>query len=245
MRKLTLSFRNVYTIYELVFDNKPLSPKQFLDVLDIVMYTLLKEQIVCSQKENVTFIQRTSADLGSTIVLNPELLLKTLYYLDATAGTDDDGNVPFLLNGLYKEEVLRILFCLLQKKSLVCKRIRISSSFLETIYFSILSKLKYEKQDYKEEYYVLTYLQRLSMKDKTSQHKLYSVVGLCNITEVSYYSKYDHFDKEYCNKFRFIVTQSTSLAYPVDSFVFGIIQLNKTSVILYKDSECLFPIENE
>jgi hypothetical protein len=242
MKKLVVSFCNVYTIYEVISFNKVLSSRQFQDLLHIVIYTLLKEKIVCTEKRNIELA--LSLD-NSAIVFNPDLLLKALYYLDATLSLDDLDNVPFQLKGVYKEQLLFILSCLLQEKCFTLKQFRVNTSFLEAVYLSVFTKLKTEKQDLLDGGYLLTYLQRLSKKDKSLVDKLYSVVGVTKITEVRFYTKYDHFDKEYCTKARFIVTQSTSTFYPVGSYVFGAIQSNRTSVLLYKDSQCVFQIENE
>ena len=76
MKKLVVSYFNGYTIYEAISANKVLSVKQFEYLLHIVMYTLLKEKIVYTEKRNVEFISRFDS---STTVLNPDLLLKALY----------------------------------------------------------------------------------------------------------------------------------------------------------------------
>lgn len=242
MKKLVVSFCNVYTIYETIISNKVLSTRQFQYLLHIVIYTLLKEKIVCTEKRN---IELALSFYNSGTALNPDLLLKVLYYMDATLSLDELDNVPFQLKGVYKEQLLFLLACLLQEKCFALKQFRVNTSFLETVYISVFTKLKTEKQDLLDEGYLLTYLQRLSKKDKSLVDKLYSVVAVTKITEVRFYTKYDHFDKEYCTKARFIVTQSTSAIYPVGSYVFGVIQSNRTAVLLYKDNQCLFQIENE
>ena len=242
MKKLVVSYFNGYTIYEAISVNKVLSVKQFEYLLHIVMYTLLKEKIVYTEKRNVEFISRFDS---SVTVPNPDLLLKALYYMDATLSLDDFANVSIEVNGVYKEQLLFILTCLLQDKCFSLKKFRVNISFLESVYVSVFTKLKTEKQDLLDGGYLLTYLQRLSKKDKSLVNKSYSVVGLKNITEVSFYTKYDHFDKEYCTKGRFVVTESTSLTYPVGSYVFGVIQSNRMAVLLYKDSQCVSQIENE
>jgi hypothetical protein len=242
MKKLIVSYLNGYTIYQAISANKPLSVKQFEYLLHIVMYTLLKEKIVYTEKENVAFISRIES---STTILNPDLLLKALYYMDATLNLDDSNNVSFQVNGVYKEQLLFLLICLFQDKYFSLKKFRVNIPFLKSVYLSVFMKLKTEKQDLLDGGYLLTYLQRLSKKDKSLINKSYSVVGLKKITEVSFYTKYDHFDKEYCSTGRFVVTESTSLTYPVGSYVFGVIQANRMAVLLYKDSQCVFQIENE
>jgi hypothetical protein len=242
MKKLVLSSSNVHNLYESFCDNKLLSPKQYLYLLDVLIYTLLNEEITLQRNQSVTPQLKLNYSLTEA---KPDLLVKVLYYMDATVGLNEDGSVPFLLGGLYKDQIMFVLSCLLQNKRVLCKRVRTPVSFLEKVYFSICTKLKMDKKDLVDEGYLFHHLQRLSKKEKKFTNQLFSVLGLKKISEVSLYSKYDHFDKEYCNNYRFIVTQSTSTLYPVGAFVFGTIVTKSSFVVLYKDSKCTLPIEDK
>ena len=84
----------------------------------------------------------------------------------------------------------------------------------------------------------LFFLHNLRKKSKVLTTKLFTVVGPKGILEVNVYSKYDNFDQEYCSNYRFIISGSNDTAYPVGSYVFGTIQSDESTVILYKNPEC-------
>jgi len=248
MRKFVVSFCDVNNIYNVICGHRLLSQKEYLLLAEILIYATLtkekrqKECILFVEKENVEFVPEANV---SPDMINLDLLLKALYYMDATLAVDYHGNVPFLLNGAFKNQVVFVLTCLLQNKPFFLKQNLNTLGFLEKVYLSIALQLNMNGKDLLNEGYLLDYLQRLYQKRRLLANKMYSVLRPNKITEVSFYTKYDNFHKEFCYNFRFLVTKSTSAKCPVGSFVFGVVQPNRSSVILYKDADCLFPMENE
>jgi|LauGreDrversion4_2_1035121.scaffolds.fasta_scaffold25391_4 hypothetical protein len=236
MKKLTLSFHTVYTIYRNVSADKVLSPKQYVCLLNILVYTCLNWEVFCKKANHPEFTNEQLPTYPSNI--KQDLLLRTIYCMDATAGLNKDGNVPFLIRGVYKKLILFILNCLLQDKCADFKAKPQDAYFLEKLYFSICSKLNVQKEDLAEDENLIGKLEDLARKTTKLTLKLFTVVGLKTITEVQYYTKYDHFEDEECTNYVFVVTKSKNRQYPVGSFVFGTIRSNGSSVILYKDSEC-------
>ena len=60
---------------------------------------------------------------------------------------------------------------------------------------------------------------------------------LSNDEEI-YLDSYNNFDKEDSTNFIFLVKKSNCPQFPLGSYIYGVIQPNKTDVILYKDREC-------
>lgn len=251
MKKLQVSYSDLYAVHQSIVEDKALSPTQFMHVVNISFYTVFKEKVVCTEAKN--FVPKPKLeDLGNQVDLN--LLIKSIYYMDATSDVDDSGNILFRVGGVYKLQLLTIFTCLLKNKPLVfsytTKHIRTTLSFLEKTYHSILEKLNFEPFTLEDKGYLSSRLQDFIKKAKNVDFlvvdHLFTVLHLKTITQVSFYSKYDDFDKEFCTNFRFKITKSTSTKYPIGRFVFGVIKSNDTNeVVIYKDSECLFPIENE
>jgi hypothetical protein len=241
MKKLTLSRRSVCKLYESICDSKLLSVEEYFYILNLLIYTLLDVRISLQEKQTISFIKRVEDCL---IEVDSNVLLKTLYYMDATVDFDSNEKVPLLVNGIYKQHILYVLSSLLLNKRVGCKKLYINISFMEKVYISICTKLKMEKEKLMDQGFLFDYLQRLIKKNKNIPNQFFLPLALKTIKEVSIYSKYDDFDKEICNNYRFLITQSTNNKYPVGSFVFGTIRTG-SFVILYKDSKCTLLIQDE
>jgi len=234
MKKLTISYLSIYQIYNVVLKNEKLLAKQYVDLVMLLIFVLLHGNVFLSEKTQSLFLEKT---IHNTLLVKNELLQKTLYYMDATVSIDDKGNVIFPLKGIYQEQILSLLYILFHGKNISFKPVFDNVAFYESVYSSICEKLKLE-QDYE----FLSYLHNLRKKGKILTTKVFTIKGNKNILEAELYSKYDYFDKEYCNNYRFIITKSNDISYPVGSYVFGTIQPDNTTVILYKDPECNFVI---
>ncbi len=243
---LRFVFSDLQGIYESIYANKALSVNQYMCLLHISIYKLLNAPLSCKAVKNASFEPKVE---DSTTVAKSSVLLKAVYYMDATADLDDSGTVPFLLNGVYKEQILHLLTCLLQNKPFVVKKVRGNNSFLESAYHSILSKLSLDVVNLSDKGYLLDYLQKVT-SEETESHKdtvgkFYPVMNFRKITGASLYSKYDNFDKDDCSNYRFMITESTSLKYPEGSFIFGVVTSNNKEVVLYTDAECTMKLEDE
>ena len=235
MKKQLILRLSMYQTYNSVLKNENFLPKQYLDLVMLLIYLLLNLNVSLAEQIQSSLVQKKD---DNTIVVKKELLEKTLYYMDATASLDDKGNVIFTLRGFYHEQVLSLLSTLLQGKSIGFKPVFDNVAFYESVYCSICEKLNLE-----EDLEFLSYLHNLNKKSNVLTTKILTIVGNKDILEVKLYSKYDYFDKEYCNNYRFIITKSNDTTYPVGSYVFGTIQPNKSSVILYRNPECTSLIE--
>ena len=234
MKKLTISYLSMYQMYNVVLKNEKLLPKQYVDLVMLLIFVLLNGNVLLTEKTKSFLLEET---INNTLLVKKELLEKTLYYMDATVSTDDTGNVIFSLRGIYNQQILGLLHILLQGKIISFRPVFDNVAFYESVYSSICEKVNLE-QDYE----FLSYLRNLRKKGKVLTTKVFTIKGNKSILEVELYSKYDYFDKEYCNNYRFIITKSNDILYPVGSYVFGTIQPDSTTVILFKDPQCDFVI---
>jgi len=230
MKKLIISDLSMYQTYSLISKNGNFTPKQYLELVTVVIYLLLKGDIFLLEKVKPIFIEKTAEN---SILVKKEVLNKALYYMDATVRLDAKNNVIFSLHGLYSKQILSLLYILLQDRKLLIKPDFNSVTFYESVYTSICNKLKLEQDSE-----FLFFLQNMRKKSKVLVTKSFIIIGPKNISEIELYSKYDYFDKEYCDNYRFIIIKSNDTAYPVGSYVFGKIQSDKVSVILYQNPEC-------
>jgi len=223
---LSISHFLLHSIYERIINNKLLLPKEYASLTTLLIYVQLRTKIQITQKvEPVT--------LTKSITVTRSSLDKALYFMDAMVGLDQNGKVNLFIPSVHKEQVLVVLSHLLQEKALSVKPAYENASFYEKTYNSIYEKLNVEKDSQ-----FAYYLQNVHKKSKSSYVCGFSVIGYEQYLEVKLYSKYDNFDKDECNNYRFIVTKSLLHKYPVGSYLFGVIQPNKTEVILYMDRGC-------
>ena len=221
-------------MYSLVLKNENLTPEQYVELVILVIYVLLKGDAFLKERVNPIFIEKTA---GNNVEVDRGLLNKALYYMDAIVGVDDSNNVIFPLRGTYYQQILSLLHLLSQNKKICMKPVFDNIPFYQSVYTSICQKLKLE-----EDSDFLFFLHNLRKKGKNFATKIFTVIGSTNILEVEFYTKYDNFDKEYCNNYRFTISKSKNMVYPVGSYVFGTIQTDQKSVILYQNPECTLPI---
>lgn len=233
MKKLLLSHSTVFYIYDFITQNKPLPVHLFKDLLFIIIYTLLGQEIAFSRKGESVYLP---SSYNKNVYLETELLEKALYLVDATTSLDETGHVKFVVSGIYKEQIQTILIGLLKNRNFRLKPIYDNLSFYMNSYVSICANLKLE-----EDLLFTSFMQNLRKKSKSITLKVFSVTNSKDILEVQLYSKYNHFDKEYCNNYRFSISKSLSANYPVGSHVFGVIHHDSKKVTIYKDPECLHP----
>ena len=227
---LSISHFLLCSIYDRIITDRSLSPKDYQLLTVILMYVQLRTKIKVTQR-----IEFVTSSLD--VLVTRSLLDKSLYFLDAMASLDANGNIAVVLPIAYKQPVLKTLVCLLQDKEFSIKPSYENGRFYESTYISICEKLNLEK-----DLLFLWYLQNVHKKSKSVHVRGLSVINCQQSLEVHLYSKYDNFDKDECNNFRFVVTKSSIIEYPVGSYVFGVIQPSKCEVILYKDRECTLRI---
>ena len=227
---LSISHFLLYSIFDQIIIDKSLSPKDYQLLTVILIYVQLRAKIRVTQR--VEFVTPSS-----DVLVTRSLLDKSLYLLDAMASLDSNGNITVVLPIMYKQQVLKTLVCLLHDKEFHIKPAYENGRFYESTYISICEKLNLEK-----DLLFLWYVQNVHKKSKSLHVRGLYVINYQQSLEVHLYSKYDNFDKDECNNFRFVVTKSSIIEYPVGSYVFGVIQPSKCEVILYKDRECTLRI---
>lgn len=235
MKKLLISHSTLFHIYDFILQNKSLPTNLYKDLLHIIIYILLGEEIAFCQKSESVFLP---ASYDKNLYLQNESLEKTLYLMDATSSLDNNRNVSFSISGFYREQILNILVSLLKSKKLHLKPIYDNIVFYTNSYVSICAKLKLD-----EDLLLTSSMHNLRKKSKSIDVRVFSVVNSKYITEVQLYSKYTNFEKEYCSNYRFLITKSVSLDFPVGDYVFGILHYDKKTVTIYKDPECLNPFK--
>ena len=224
---LSISHCSLRSSYERVLSNTSLFLKEYQLLTVILIYVQLRIKIRVIQR--VDFFDSSYKD----VLLTRSLLDKSLYFMDATASKDTNGNITVLLPMIYKEQVLKLLSNLLQSMEFNIKPAYENGIFYETTYGSICDKLNLDK-----DILLLFFLQNVHKKSKSVHVRGFTVVDYDQSLEVQLYSKYDNFDKDECTNYRFVVTKSTISEYPVGSYIFGVIQPNKCDVILYRNREC-------
>jgi hypothetical protein len=235
MKKLLVLHRSVFHIYDFILQNKNLPAHLYKDLLHIVIYMLLGQEIGFHSKSESIFLPTL---YNKHVYLQNESLEKVLYLMDATSSLDDKGNVSLVIPSLYKEQIQNLLIGLLKNKKFHLKPIYDNIVFYINSYISICAKLRLD-----EDILLTSSMHNLRKKSNLIDVKVFSVVNNRNVTEVQFYSKYTNFDKEYCANYRFIVTKSVSLNFPVGSYVFGVLHYDKRTVTLYKDPKCLYPLD--
>lgn len=228
---LSISHCSLRSIYERVLSNTSLFLKEYQLLTVILIYVQLRIKIRVTQR--VDFFDSSYKD----VLLTRALLDKTLYFMDAIASKDINGNITVFLPMMYREQLLKLLSSLLQSIESNIKPAYENGIFYETTYGSICDKLNLDKDTL-----LLFYLQNVHKKSKSVYVRGLSVVDYDQSLEVQLYSKYDNFDKDECTNYRFVVTKSSVSEYPVGSYIFGVIQPNKCDVILYKNRECTIRI---
>jgi hypothetical protein len=233
MKKLLISHSSLFHIYDFILKNKNLPIYLYKDLLHIIIYILLGQEIGFCYKSESVFLP---ASYNKHIYLQNESLEKTLYLMDATSTLDDKGNVSFSVSGFYREQIQNILISLLKNKKLHLKPTYDNIVFYINSYVSICAKLELN-----EDLLLTSSMHNLRKKSKSIDVKVFSVVNSKHITEVQLYSKYTNFEKEYSANYRFLITKSVSLDFPVGDYVFGVIHYDRKTVTIYKDPECLNP----
>jgi hypothetical protein len=228
---LSTSHCSLRSIYERVLSNTSLFLKEYQLLTVILIYVQLRIKIRVTQR--VDFFDSSHKD----VLLTRALLDKTLYFMDAIASKDINGNITVFLPMIYREQLLKLLSSLLQSIEPNIKPAYESGIFYETTYGSICDKLNLDKDTL-----LLFYLQNVHKKSKSVYVRGLSVVDYDQSLEVQLYSKYDNFNRDECTNYRFVVTKSSVSEYPVGSYIFGVIQPNKCDVILYKNRECTIRI---
>lgn len=235
MKKLLISHASLFHIYDFILQNKNLPINLYKDLLHIIIYVLLSQEIGFCYKSESVFLP---ASYNKDIYLQNESLEKTLYLMDATSSLDDKGNVSFPVYGFYREQIQNILISLLKKKKLHLKPIYDNIVSYTNSYVSICAKLGLD-----EDLLLTSSMHNLRKKSKSIDVKVFSVVNSNHITEVQLYSKYTNFEKEYCVNYRFLITKSVSSDFPVGDYVFGVLHYDRKAVTIYKDPECLNPFK--
>ena len=235
MKKLLVLHSSLFHIYDFILQNKNLPSHLYKDLLHIIIYILLGQEISFYSKSESIFLPTL---YNKNVYLQNESLEKILYLMDATSSLDDNGNVSLVISGLYKEQIQNLLIGLLKNKKFHLKPIYDNIAFYINSYVSICAKLKLG-----EDILLTSSMHNLRKKSKLIDVKVFSVVNNKNVTEVQFYSKYTNFDKEYCANYRFIVTKSVSLHFPTGSHVFGVLHYDKKTVTLYKDPKCLHSLD--
>ena len=228
-KPIVLDF-SIYQTYISVSKKENFTPRQYLELVTLVINLLLQGDTLLYSKVDTITIKKNS---DNSVFVYKELLDKTLYYMDATVNVDNENNVNFSLGGIYYQQIMSLLHILSKNKKISIKPDFDIIPFYEGVYTSICGKLKLEGDTQ-----FLFFMHNLRKKSKVLTTKLFTIVGPKNILEVKVYSKYENFDQEYCSNYRFVVSESNDTAYPVGSYVFGTIQSDESTVILYKNPEC-------
>ncbi len=226
---LSIARTTLFSIFDKITNNQPVFPKEYVLLIIILSYVQLK----ATNKINLIGEIKFDHSLQTNVLLKKTLLDKTLYYMDATASLTGDNKINICIANVYKEQILQVLIFLLQDKNFLIKPAYGHASYYETTYTSICQKLRLEKEPF-----LLDYFQNIHKKSKDPQVRGYSVIGYEQSVEVEIHTKYDNFDKEDCNNFIFVVKKTNHLQFPLGSYIYGVIQPNKTDVILYKNREC-------
>jgi len=230
MKKPIILDFSIYQTYSSILKNESFTPQQYLELVTLVINLLLRGNPPLYSRVDAITIAKT---FDNSVFVSKELLNKTLYYMDATVSLDNANNVHFSLSGIYYQQILSLLYILSQGKKTSIKPDFDIIPFYERVYTSICGKLKLEGDTE-----FLFFLHNLRKKSKVLATKLFSIIGPKDILEIKLYSKYDNFDQEYCSNYRFVISESNNTDYPVGSYVFGTIQPDKSTVILYKNPEC-------
>lgn len=226
---LSISHTTLFSIFHKITNNQPLFPREYVLLIIILSYVQLKT----TNKINIIGRIKFDYTLQTNVSLKKTLLDKTLYFMDATASLTSDNKINICITNVYKEQISQVLIFLLQDKNFDIKPAYGHASYYETTYASICQKLGLEKEPF-----LLDYLQNVHKKSKDPRVRGYSVVGYEQFVEVEIHTKYDNFDKEDCSNFIFVVKKSNHPQFPLGSYIYGVIQPNKTDVILYKNREC-------
>jgi hypothetical protein len=226
---LSISYSTLSSIFGRISINQPLFTREYILLIIILSYVQLRST------NKIKIIGKINFDntLRKNILLKKPLLDRTLYFMDATAALTDDNKVNFCIADVYKEQILQVLTFLLQDKDFNIKPAYGHASYYETTYVSICEKLGLEKDSF-----LLDYLKNVHKKSKDPQVRGYLVIGYEHSVEVQIHTKYNNFDKEDSTNFIFLVKKSNCPQFPLGSYIYGVIQPNKTDVILYKDREC-------
>ena len=106
MKKLLISHSTLFHIYDFILQNKSLPTNLYKDLLHIIIYILLGEEIAfCQKSESVCL----PASYDKNLYLHNESLEKTLYLMDATSSLDNNRNVSFSISGFYREQILYLI----------------------------------------------------------------------------------------------------------------------------------------
>ncbi len=233
MKKHVIDHFSLADTYESIENKDVLDPEEYVNVVIVIICALVKIRVSFSNKNGAHLYQNTSTNHVS---IKKDLLDRALYFLDATYTTDENGHVTFPLRGVYYEQVMHLLYLLLQGKRVTFRPTLVNIQFYVHVYQSICDNLKVD-QDL--DFLDLVDVQRIPVKTPTKDVNLFAVLDHPNVVEVRLYSKYDNFDTDTCMNYRFTVTETNDPAkYPLKSFIFGTVQPDKRTVILYDDPEC-------
>jgi len=235
MKKHVIDHFSLADTYKSILNKAALDPQEYVNVVIVIICALVKIRVSFSNKKSAYSIENS---ITNHVSIKKDLLERALYFLDATYTTDDDGYVTFPLLGVYYEQVMHLLHLLLQGKRVTFRPTLTNIRFYVNVYQSICDTLHVDQDP---NFLDLVGVQRTpeTPKTPTKDVDLYTVLDHPSVVEVRLYSKYDNFDTDTCMNYRFIITETNdSTKYPFKAFIFGTVQPDKRTVILYDDPEC-------